>query len=82
MSTTPSIPAGLPPAVTRAREVSAGGDSETAIRMLRAAAEEDASSGLVQFLLAAELAQAGAIGEAEGAYGMGWAANIWADALS
>ncbi len=68
MSTTPPIPAGLPPAVTHALEVSASGDSEAAIRLLRAAAEEDASSGLVQFLLAAELAQAGAIGEAEAAY--------------
>jgi tetratricopeptide (TPR) repeat protein len=68
VSTPPNIPAGLPPAVTRALEVSASGDSETAIRMLRAAAEEDTSSGLVQFLLAAELAQAGAMGEAEAAY--------------
>lgn len=68
MSTTPPIPPGLPPAVTHALEVSAGGDGETAIRLLRAAAAEDASSGLVQFLLAAELAQAGAIGEAEAAY--------------
>ena len=68
MSTTTPIPAGLPPAVTHALQVSASGDSETAIRLLRAAAEEDASSGLVQFLLAAELAQAGAFGEAEAAY--------------
>jgi Flp pilus assembly protein TadD len=63
-----SLPAGLPPAVTHALQVSAAGDSEGAIRLLRAAAQEDPASGLVQFLLAAELAQAGAIGDAEAAY--------------
>lgn len=68
MSTPPTIPAGLPPTVTRALEISASGNSEAAIQMLRAAAAEDPSSGLLQFLLAAELAQAGAIGEAEAAY--------------
>jgi tetratricopeptide (TPR) repeat protein len=68
VSTTPSLPAGLPPAVSRALQVSAEGDPEGAIRMLRAAAEEDPASGLVQFLLAAELAEAGAVGDAEAAY--------------
>jgi tetratricopeptide (TPR) repeat protein len=68
VSMTPSLPAGLPPSVSDALQVSAAGDSEGAIRLLRAAAAEDPTSGLVQFLLAAELAQAGAIGEAEAAY--------------
>jgi tetratricopeptide (TPR) repeat protein len=68
VSMTPSLPAGLPPAVSHALQVSAGGDSEGAIRLLRAAAAEDPTSGLVQFLLAAELAQDGAIGDAEAAY--------------
>lgn len=68
MSVNPSLPAGLPAAVNRALQVSATGDSEGAIRLLRAAAEEAPASGLVQFLLAAELAQAGAIGDAEAAY--------------
>jgi len=68
MSINPSLPADLPPAVNRALQVSAAGDTDEAIRLLRAAADEDPASALVQFLLGAELAQAGAIGDAEGAY--------------
>jgi tetratricopeptide (TPR) repeat protein len=64
----PALPADLPPAVRHALEVSAAGDAEGAVRLLRAAAAEDPSSALVQFLLGAELAQAGATGDAEAAF--------------
>lgn len=68
MAIDPILAADLPSAVRRALQVSAAGDAEGAIRLLRAAAEEDRASALVQFLLGAELAQAGATGDAEAAF--------------
>lgn len=68
MSINSALAAGLPTAVRHALQVSAAGDAEGAVRLLRAAAEEDRSSALVQLLLGAELAQAGAMGDAEAAF--------------
>lgn len=58
----------LPETVRAALAASAANDVEQAIRLLRQASAEDSSSALPQFLLGAELAQAGRIEEAEAAY--------------
>jgi Flp pilus assembly protein TadD len=58
----------LPETLQRALEASTRDDTDNALRLLHQAAAETPSSALPQFLLGAELAQLGRIGEAEAAY--------------
>jgi tetratricopeptide (TPR) repeat protein len=65
MSTNPSPTSTAPEGIEQALQLSRTGDGAGAIRFLRDAAEREPRSAVVRLLLGAELAQAGALAEAE-----------------
>lgn len=64
----PSPLAALPSSIQEALRAGNEGNTEKAVQLLRQAAAEHPGWGLPHFLLGAELAQAGAVADAEAAY--------------